>query len=109
MTPIIEGNVYKFVCPAGVAIDAEVSFKFGDADWRYVSMGSDGESIILDTVTKGFNGRNSSNITLSEKWNGAVYIILDLNGSSYMFFTNDKSVLAAPEWARIYFTNITVC
>ncbi len=92
-------NLYKFEFAEDQSIVAGESFKIADATWGAINMGGDGENPLLpDTDCEVFNGGNPANMTLTENCNGVIWVILDLDGANYFWYSNDKD--AMPDWAE---------
>lgn len=92
----ISKTLFKFVCADGQSIAVGETFKFADSDWNDYNVGGDGNPIMLDTETEVYNGGNPANITLEEEFTGVVWLNLDVDGSAYVIFSNDKTF--EPEW-----------
>ena len=95
---ITDGKLYKFVFGDDQAIKVGETFKIADADWNAYNIGGlSSDLIMLDTDTEVVNGGNPANMSLEEECNGVMWLTLDLAGSAYAVFSNDKAFV--PEWA----------
>lgn len=85
------GGVYKFVFGDDQAITAEDEWKIADADWNPINIGDAEAAIMLDTETQVHIAGNPANMKLEETCNGVIWLILDLDGETYLAASNDKT------------------
>lgn len=93
----VNETVFKFVFSDDQEIKIGDTFKIADSSWTKYNYGAaSSDAILLDTDTEVVQGSND-NMTLEEACNGVVWFTLDLEGSAYAVFSNDKAFV--PEWA----------
>ncbi|MDE7413973.1 MAG: hypothetical protein K2N05_09355 [Muribaculaceae bacterium] len=102
MEVVTPEKVFKLTVPEPIAVGT--GFKFADDAWNDVNCGGDGNAIDADVETQVFNGGNPANITLTEEFEGTIFLNLDLDGEQYVVFATDEN--STPDWGMSGVANV---
>ncbi|MDE6027234.1 MAG: hypothetical protein K2G23_04135 [Muribaculaceae bacterium] len=95
---VADNTIYSFVCGEGQSISVGEKFKIATDSWTSPNIGGGADPLLaLGAEIEVYDG-SQANLSVAEKWNGVLYLNLDVDGKIYVALSNDKDFV--PEWGN---------